>query len=83
MTVSDNICSAIETILIKTPALYRSAEILPKKFLISTGVQSWSHADVFTSEPIRMSTKEAFLAANRVNPLFFPKTQPEQDYSLS
>ena len=40
MTVSDNVYSAIETTLTKTPALYRYTEIIPKTFLLSTGVQS-------------------------------------------
>ena len=78
MTVSDNVYSAIETTVTKTPALYRYTEIIPKTFLISTGVQSWSHEDVFTREPIRrfaiaMATNEAFLGAKSVNPFHFQK----------
>ena len=78
MTVSDNVHSDIETTLTKTPALYRCTEIIPKKIVISTGVQSWSHEDVFTREPIRtfaiaLATNEDFLGAKRVNHFHFQK----------
>ena len=78
MTVSDNVYSAIETTLNKTPALYSYTEIIPKTFLISTVVQSWSHEDVFTREPIRrfaraMATNEAFPGAKRLNLFHFQK----------
>ena len=74
-TVSDNIHSAFETIVTKTPTLYR---YIPKTLLVSTAVQSWSHADVFTREPIRrfaivMVRNEAFLGAKPVIPLHFQK----------
>ena len=77
MTVSDNVYSATETTLTKTPALYRYTEIITKTFLIST-FQSSSHEDVFTREPIRrfataMATNEAFLGAKQVNPFHFQK----------
>ena len=77
MTVSDEVYSAIVTTLTKTMALYRY-QIIPKTFLIFTGVQSWSHEDVFTREPIRrfaiaMATNEALLGAKRVNLFHFQK----------
>ena len=76
LIVSDNAYSAIETTLTKTPALYRYTEIIPKTFLISFGVRTWSHEDVFSREPIRrftiaMATNEVFLGAERVNPSRF------------
>ena len=52
MTLSTNVYSAYETSLTKTPALYRYTDFIPKAFLISTGVQSWSHEYVFTWAPI-------------------------------
>ena len=76
MTVNDRGYSAIETTLLKTPAPHGYTEIIPKTFLISTGVQSWSHEDKFTRELIRrfaiaMATNEAFLGAKRVNHFLF------------
>ena len=40
LTVSDNVYSAIEIQLTKSPALCRYTEIIPKRFLVSTRVQS-------------------------------------------
>jgi len=78
MTVTDNVYSAIEKTLTKTPAIYRYIEVIPKTFLISTGSRSWSHEDIFTREPIRrfalaMSPNANFLGAKRANPFHYQK----------
>ena len=82
--VGENVYSAFETILSKTPALYRYTDIIPRTFLISTVVQSWCHKDVFTREPNqRFATNEAFLRAKSTKSFRFPKIQPEQHHNLS
>ena len=50
MTVSDHVLTAIEKTLLKTPAVYRYTEVLPRTFLATTGVQSWRQEDVFSKE---------------------------------
>ena len=74
MTVSD-VYSGIETTLSKTPALYRYTEIIPETYLVSRGVQSWSHEDPFIREgsQIAMATKEAFLGSKRGDRFHFQK----------
>lgn len=78
MTVTEDVYSAIETTLTKTPAIYRFTEVIPKTFLISRDVRSWDHEDIFNREPIRrfafaMITNQAFLGAKRSNPFHFQK----------
>lgn len=78
MTVSDNVLSAIENVLIKTPAMYRYNEVIPKTFLASTGVMSWKQEDVFHKEPIRrfavaLSANTAFIGSNVTNPYNYQK----------
>ena len=48
MTIADHILAATEKTLLKTPALYRYTEVLPRTFLSTTGIRSWSHEDVFS-----------------------------------
>ena len=72
MTLNGKVYSAIETISTKTSAHQHFTEIIPETFLISTGLQIWSHENVFTREPNRMfaivmTTSEAFLGPTRVN----------------
>ena len=52
VTVADHVLTAIEKILLKTPAVYRYTEVLPRTFLATTGVSSWSHEDIFSKEPV-------------------------------
>ena len=78
MTVSDHVLTAIEKSLLKTPAVYRYTEVLPRTFLATTGVQSWRQEDVFSKEPIRrmiiaMSTNRAYLGTNRTTPFHYQK----------
>ena len=78
MTVTENVYSAIENTLTKTPAIYRYTEIIPKTFLVSTGSKSWNHEDIFNREPIRrfalaMTTNKAFLGSKDANPFHFQK----------
>ena len=46
MTIADHILTAIEKTLLKTPAVYRYTEVLPRTFLATTGIRSWSHEDI-------------------------------------
>ena len=64
--------TAIEKILLKTPAVYRYTEILPRTFLATTGIRSWNHEDIFSKEPVRrikiaMATNQAYVRTNRTN----------------
>ena len=83
MTVSDSVISAIEKTLLKTPAMYRYNEVIPKSFLAQAGQRSWKHEDIFTKEPIRrliiaLSASENFLGTNNVNPFHFQKLGLEE-----
>ena len=78
MTVSDNIVSAIEKTLIKTPAMYRYNEVITKNYLVQAGTQLWKHEDIFTKEPIRrliiaMCTSSSFTGTNNENPFHYQK----------
>ena len=78
MTVSENVYSAIESTLTKTPVIYRNTEIMPKTFLVSTGSKSWNHEDIFNCEPIRrfslaMTTNKAFLGSKADKPFHYQK----------
>ena len=73
MTVSDNVVGAIEKTLLKTPAIYRYNEKITKKFLATTGQQSWKHEVIFSKEPIRrviiaLCVSTAFIGTNTANP---------------
>ena len=66
MTIADHVLTAIEKSLLKTPAVYRYAEVLPRNFLAATGIRSWSHEEYFLEEPVRrmiiaMTTNQAYL----------------------
>ena len=83
MTVSENVYSAIESTLTKTPAIYRYTEIIPKTFLVSTVSKSWNHEDIFNREPIRrfalaMTRNKAFLGSRAVNPFHYQKFNLEK-----
>ena len=43
MTVADHVLTAIEKTLLKTLAVYRYTEVLPRTFLATNGIRSWSH----------------------------------------
>jgi hypothetical protein len=78
MTVSDHVLGSIERVLLKTPAMYKYTEVLPKTFIIPAGQNSWKHEDVFMKEPIRrvaiaMNTNTAFGASNISNPFNYQK----------
>ena len=53
MTIADHVLSAIEKTLLKTPAVYRYNEVLPRTFLATRDVHSWRQEDVFSKEPVR------------------------------
>ena len=83
MTLNDDVVSAIEKILLSSPASYPYLETITKTFLASTGLQSWKQEDVFSREPIRrlairLNTKEAFLGSKQLNPFHFRKFNLEQ-----
>ena len=85
MTLNDDVVSAIEKTLLKSPASYLYLETLTKTFLASTGLHSWKQEDIFAREPIRrlaicLNTNEAFLGNNRQNPFNFRKFDLEQIY---
>ena len=78
MTVTDHVLSAIEKTLLKTPAVYRYTEVLPRTFLATAGIRSWSQEDIFSKEPVRrmiiaMSTNQSYLGTNRTNPFHYQK----------
>ena len=64
MTVADDVLTAIEKTLLKTPAVYRYTKVLPRTLLATIGIKSWSHEDIFSKEPVRrmiiaMATNQA------------------------
>ena len=78
MTIADHVLTAIEKTLLKTPAVYRYTEVLPRTFLATTGIRSWSHEDIFSKEPVRrmiiaMATNQVYLGTNRTNPFYYQK----------
>jgi len=78
MTVSENVVASLERVLLKTPAMYKYTEVIPKTFIIPAGQNSWKHEDVFMKEPIRrmaiaMNTNTAFGASNVSNPFNYQK----------
>ena len=85
MTLNDDVVSAIEKTLLKSPASYLYLETLTKTFLASRGLHSWKQEDIFAREPIRrlaicLNTNEASLGNNRQNPFNFRKFDFEQIY---
>ena len=78
MTVADHVLSAVEKTLLKTPAVYRYTEVIPRTFLATAGIRSWRQEDVFSKEPVRrmiiaMTTNQAYLGTNRTNPFHYQK----------
>ena len=78
MTIADHVLSAIEKTLLKTPAVYRYNEVLPRTFLATRGVHSWRQEDVFSNEPVRrwtiaMSSNQAYIGSNRTTPFHYQK----------
>ena len=78
MTVTDHVISAIEKTMLKTPAVYRFTEVLPRTFLATAGVRSWRQEDVFSKEPVRrlvlaMTTNAQYLGTNVTNPFHYQK----------
>ena len=78
MTIADHVLSAIEKTLLKTPAVNRYNEVLPRTFLATRGVHSWRQEDVFSKEPVRrmaiaMSSNQAYLGSNRTTHFHYQK----------
>ena len=78
MTVADPVLTTIEETLLKTPAVYRYTEVLPRTFVATTGMRSLSHEDIFSKEPVRrmviaMATDQVYLGTNRTNPFHYQK----------
>ena len=76
MTVSDQVFTAIEKTLTKTPVLYRYTEVLPKTYLIPQGSGSWCEQDVFRKERIRrfalaLISNQALLGSKLTNPFHY------------
>ena len=78
MTIADHNLTAIEKTLLKTPAVYRYTEVLPRTFLATTGIRSCSHEDMFSKEPVRrmiiaVATNQAYLGTNCTNLFHYQK----------
>ena len=78
MTIADHVLTALEKTLLKTPAVYRYTEVLPRTFLATTGIRRWSHEDIFSKEPVRrmiiaMATNQAYLGTNPTNSFQYQK----------
>ena len=78
MTIADHVLTAIEKRLLKTPAVYRYTEVLPRTFLATTGIRSWSHEDIFSKKPVRrmivaMATNQAYIGTNCTNHFHYQK----------
>ena len=78
MTIADHVLTANEKTLLKTPAVYRSTEVLPRTFLATTGIRIWSHKDIVSKEPVRriviaMATNQAHLGTKRTNHFHYQK----------
>ena len=76
MTVIDHQLSAIEKTLLKTTVVYQNTELLPRFFLVTAGIQSWSQEDILSKEPvlkliIAMSTNQLYLETNSTNPFHY------------
>ena len=80
ITIADHVLTAIEKTLLKTPAVYRYREVIPRTFLATRGVQSWRQKDVFSKEPVRrmaiaMSSNQAYLGSSRTTPFHYQKLE--------
>lgn len=78
MTVSDSVVESIERVLMKTPALYKFTEVIPKTYVVPPGQNTWKHEDIFMKEPIRrlaiaMNTNTAFAGSSATNPFHYTK----------
>ena len=78
ITIADQVLTSTEKTLLKTHAVYRYTEVLPRTFLATTGIRSWSHEGIFSKEPVRrmiiaMATNQAYLGTNRTNPFHYQK----------
>ena len=83
MSVADSVLGAIEKTLLKTPAIYRYIEVIPRTFLAQNGARSWRQEDVFSKEPVRrmliaMTTNQAYLGSNRTNPFHYQQFRLNQ-----
>ena len=75
---ADHVLSAIEKTLLKTPAVYRYTEVLPRTFLATAVIRSWIQEDIFPEKPVQrmiiaMSTHQSYLGTNRTNPFHYHK----------
>ena len=76
--MSDQVSTAIEKTLKKTPALYRYTEVLPKTYLVPQRSRSWSKKDVFSKEPIKrfalaLISYDSFFGCKLTNPFYYQK----------
>ena len=83
MTVTDHVLSAIESTLLKTPAIYRYQEDVTKTFPATAGQRSWQQEDIFARESVRqiiiaLNTDNEFLGTNLTNPFHYQKFGLEQ-----
>ena len=53
MTIADQVLTSIEKTLLKTPAVFRYTEVLPRIVLATNGMINWSHEDIISKEPVR------------------------------
>ena len=63
--------------------MYRYTEVLPRTFLATTAIRSWSHEVIFSKEPVRrmiiaMATDQAYLGTNRTNTFHYQKVNSSQ-----
>ena len=78
MIVTDFVLSSIEKTLLKTPAVFKYFEVLPRTFLATTGVQSWRQEVVFGKVRrmiLAMSSNTAYMGTNRTKPFHYQKFQ--------
>ena len=53
MTIEVHVLMAFEKTLLKTPAMYRYTEVLPRTFLATTAIRNGSHEYFFSKELVR------------------------------
>ena len=71
-------CLQLKKIMLKTPAVYRYTEVLPRTFLATAGIGSWSQEYIFLNEPVRrmiiaISTSQSYLGTKRRNTFHYAK----------
>ena len=76
MTIADHVLTTIEKTLLRTPAVYRYKEVLPRSFLATTAMRSWNYEDISSKESVRrmvisITTNQAYLGTNVTNPFHY------------